>query len=316
MFRLSETVQKQCEGDKPYKVLFVGIETAAKMLDVLPRTISNLTKNKKLSVKQIGDRVLYSIDDLRAYAADTNPREKDQMTQYGSMFYGKFVSSVEQSQRGLYRNQVGGYVWLDRVSTSKQEDSLKHRFSYITKNILNPYGKELNIKGYFSEIAKGWSDKLSKRTELLKAIECVLDMNCQLLVPSISRLARRSDRVLFLPLEKEDWERLKEITRMVPIVTIIPPDTDPQSEWKMLVEWGKAETGNRGGRPPSRYPGYKRDIREEYEPTVWRLYCQNHSYRAISALIKHRYGQHVPFKTIQNWILKRLNHQENWHREN
>lgn len=201
------------------------------------------------------------------------------------------------------------FVLYDRVSHKTQKDHPKARQMQLIEYC---EALELAIGGYYWEIAKGYSNLLSKRKSFFQAIEQTQKLRGKgfgvvLVAPSVSRFVRPEGYIYTCqddPLLKRDIKRfMKTLVDIVP-ATIIPPDTPYDEERSILTKMGQKDWRKRGGRP-SKHP--KKAIRVKFAPIAIQLYKivdEDNSLQDVSDRIFKEYGISISRHTINDWIKK------------
>lgn len=219
-----------------------------------------------------------------------------------------WFNSLDEFMANLADGERVFVVFCDRVSYETQRDNLYARKPFLVDMLQRKYGDRLVIIEIFTEVADGRSDMLNDRVGLGLAVRYAKKHGLILLVPSVDRLVRTIEHDQdnqFLPLLMDDIVPLIRLLQGVPVLTIIPPGTCPKKVRSIYGKWGQEATGNKGGRPPTKSPGYKKDRRNRLRPIVIWLYLNGLSLRMISKEIKNRYKDFIHHTTIWTWIQRK-----------
>ena len=58
----------------------------------------------------------------------------------------------------------------------------------------------------------------------------------------------------------------------------------------------------RGGRPPIKYPGYKKERREEHLERAQQLYDEHRSVTKVQRAFEEETGIKIPWSTLHDWL--------------
>ena len=99
-----------------------------------------------------------------------------------------------------------------------------------------------------------------------------------------------------------EYEGLKRDTDRVTLATIQPPDRT----WKRIKAY-QAKRGQfckniRGGRPPKKHAGYKKERRDKHLKTVQRLYAKYGSVAKTMRILEKNTGERIAWSTVKDWI--------------
>lgn len=95
-----------------------------------------------------------------------------------------------------------------------------------------------------------------------------------------------------LPSHRE-YRKLKDTVRGVPLVTLTDPDLPPKG---IEAKRGQAASGNYGGRPRARRPGYLKERRAKCQPQVKAMQANGATLDEIAAVVR------LPRSTIARWM--------------
>ena len=164
--------------------------------------------------------------------------------------------------------------------------------------------KKLNIPvvGYYSETSSGWILDYDERLVLANATKKAIKQKAVIVAPSADRFLRNRDfntktNSDVLP-TKAEYEKLKLLTRNVPLVTLLHPDMLPMRVRSWQTKWGQNIKGNKGGRPKVNKPGYMKQRRLEELPRVLQLRKNGTSWGDIFSLTG------IPKTTAADWVRK------------
>lgn len=190
-----------------------------------------------------------------------------------------------------------------RVSTGAQ--GYKRNLDTYEK-VLHRKLKKLNIPviGYYPEISSGWILDYDERLALANATKEAINKKTVIVAPSADRFLRNRNfntktNPDVLPTEAE-FEKLKKLTRNVPLVTLLHPDMPPMEVRSWQTKWGQKVKGNNGGRPIQKRPGYKKMRRDKKLPTVLKLLKRGKNPTEIAKKVR------VARSTISDWIEKHV----------
>ncbi len=97
---------------------------------------------------------------------------------------------------------------------------------------------------------------------------------------------------------KEQFEELARLARGVKLATLRKPDAPPSDARSHQSKRGQWANGDKGGRRKANPPGYKKDRREKWLPTVLRMRAEGMSVRDIAKEVP------VSPSTVGRWIRK------------
>jgi hypothetical protein len=168
--------------------------------------------------------------------------------------------------------------------------------------------KKLNIPvvGCYCEVSSGWilnEDRWALAKAVKKARRYIRKGKPVVIISTSSdRFLRSRDfntktNPDVLPTEAE-FEKLKKLTRNVPLGTLLHPDMPPRKVRSYQTKWGQKGKGNSGGRPKINKPGYKKKRRIQKLPRVLRLRKKGASWGKINALTG------IPKTTAADWVKK------------
>jgi hypothetical protein len=93
-----------------------------------------------------------------------------------------------------------------------------------------------------------------------------------------------------------DLQNLKGETTGVTLLTLLHPDATPHDARSAQIKRGQQEKGCKGGRPPKRELGYKKQRRRKQLLRVLQLHDAGESHRKIAIVTG------VPSSTVWRWI--------------
>jgi DNA invertase Pin-like site-specific DNA recombinase len=174
------------------------------------------------------------------------------------------------------------------------------------KRVLRRRLKKLGIPviDCFSEVISGWMTDhhlgaLRQAVRKARQLE-----NTVILAVSADRCLRSRDfhtknNPDALPTITE-YERLKKLTRGVPLVTGLHPDMPWKEVRSYFTKWGQKTKGNKGGRPKYELqpPGNKKKIRKAKLPRVLELYRQGMNPSEIARTVD------ASRSTVSDWLVK------------
>ena len=172
------------------------------------------------------------------------------------------------------------------------------------KRVLRKKFKKLNIPivSCFYEVCSG--KKLNEEREGLinaiqKAREC---SNAVIVTTSADRFLRHKDfhsvkNPDILP-TVADFEKLRELTSDIPLLTLLDPDMPPREVRSYQTRWGQKTKRSKGGRPRTKVSGYKKKLRLQKLNRVIRLYKKGKKISVIS------FKTGIKRSAINDWIVK------------
>lgn len=186
-------------------------------------------------------------------------------------------------------------VLYDRLSGRKAGQTLNH-INHI--KILRTWLEKRNIPilGCFVEVISG-RDLTSNRKALIQARKLARKHNAVIITPCTNRYLRNANKQADIPPTQEEFEKLIELTRGVPLLTLLHPDLPPSRVRSKLTIWGQRIKGNKGGRPRKQKAGYLKERRLKLKPVARQYYYKDKiSISEISRLID------VSRTTVDRWI--------------
>lgn len=187
-----------------------------------------------------------------------------------------------------------------RVSGRGQKEHLAHVESLLRRELER---RGFKVVGVFKEIATGSSDD---RTTLELAILEAERLGAILVAESANRFIRHPE---FHPQTNPDrlpsvfdFERLMVMAGNVKLATLHHPDT----HWKAVLGFqskrGQQGSGNYGGRPSRRGPGWAKARRLKLLPVALARRKKGRSYRRIGRELE------IHWSTIRDWIKQKTAH--------
>ncbi|MHC4123234.1 MAG: helix-turn-helix domain-containing protein [Planctomycetota bacterium] len=205
--------------------------------------------------------------------------------------------------RRKYPNSIA--VLYNRESSYPQDYKRNHEtHEKVLRRVCKKYG--INVVRFYCETCSGkmWN---ADRQELRRAVRKALmkikkGKHAFILATSSDRYLRNIDfhtidNPAVLPTEVE-FEKLKKLTRGVPLVTLLNPDRSWRSVRGYQSKWGQRVKGNKGGHPVSKRPRWTIKRREEKLPAVNRLVKKGWNPTDIARKVK------LPRQTVSDWIDK------------
>ena len=193
------------------------------------------------------------------------------------------------------------YCRVSRCWQSKN-GNLKDQKRYLLR-IIRKYQKRYNVRidivAVFQETASGWAED---RTKLIDAARTAKVCNAVLVAESSCRFLRSgrfhsSQKPDVLPTIYE-YENLMKDTEGATLASIMPPDRPWKKVRSSQTKRGQRSKKTCGGRPPKKYPGYKKERQKKYLELVLQLLRDGYS---VADIVRET-GIHR--STINDWKRK------------
>jgi len=224
------------------------------------------------------------------YLPDSKPAKASKYLHH----FKKYHKKHPNMQALIYtRDSTGAQAYRRNLDTHKKVLRREHKKMKIP------------ILGCYPEVSSGWilnDDRWALVKAVKKARKYIRKGKPVVIVTTSSDRFLRNEYFTtngpdVLP-TKAEFEKLKKLTRNVPLVTLLHPDMPPMEVRSWQTKWGQKTKGNKGGRPKVNKPGYKKKQRLEKLPRVLRLRKKGASWRDINALTG------VAKTTATDWVRK------------
>jgi DNA invertase Pin-like site-specific DNA recombinase len=152
------------------------------------------------------------------------------------------------------------------------------------------------VVAVYRDVASGWN---ADRPGLMAALEKAREVGAIVVARSTDRFIRSIDYTPENPQLQptvEEYEKLRLATNGVTLATILPPDTPWQEIRGQQSKRGQEAKGQRGGRPQTKEPGWKKRRQLANLPKLRWMVWLGISHRRIAGWLN------VPRTTIQRWI--------------
>jgi DNA invertase Pin-like site-specific DNA recombinase len=129
-----------------------------------------------------------------------------------------------------------------------------------------------------------------------------------LLVPCFSRLLRSEAFDVRNNQEAcPGTDRVRELAALatdhaVKLMTYLPPDSSPEDDRAFMQKL--ANEAPKAGRPPKRFPGYRKALRERFSPTAQAMYKEGKTWAEIARYVEGKTGLTVGPETVRDWALR------------
>jgi hypothetical protein len=146
-----------------------------------------------------------------------------------------------------------------------------------------------------------------KYPALLPAVEAALADDAVLVFETVDRAIRPLNfhpiKNPNAPLLADDLQRLKKLTRGVPLFTIGEPDASPGENRGSQTTRGQRAKGNRGGRPRKAVtnPGSRKAFRAKWLPLVLELHRARVSRWNIAERVTREAGRRITYASVCRW---------------
>lgn len=188
-----------------------------------------------------------------------------------------------------FKINPGDKVWLwCRVSTGRQNATGNNddQEAELRDKVKAHGGIVVGVTPFVGKASDGVTLSADADAWLYRAANCAAKFGAVLLAESPSRFARHLD---YNPKEPRPCNvgfcalrNLHLVCGDVALMTLHHPDSTHEVERGDQSKRGQRRKEKRGGRPPKRSPGYKKQERERLLPEVGRLVSEGWSNRAIA----------------------------------
>lgn len=154
-----------------------------------------------------------------------------------------------------------------RVSGRAQRTrSLQRQIDYARRVVEAAGGEVVSV---FSEVASGWVADPKGRPQLEGAARLAAASGAVIVATTVSRFVRSADfdtrtNQDAVPTDYEMLSIMRLVGGKVDLATILNPDATPSEVRAFESNRG----GNRGGRPKTKYAGYKKDVQKAKMPLL------------------------------------------------
>jgi len=164
------------------------------------------------------------------------------------------------------------------------------------RQVLKRYG--IVVVACYGEVESGW--RRDDRPRLMAAIARARELGVPLVAESVDRFIRSehfNDETNQGALPTDlDFEDLVRLANGVTLLTLLHPDADPEAVHWYQQNRGQEGTGNKGGRPRKKQPGYKKQRRLKLLPRVREMRLAGASLGQIAKQTT------LPRSTVQGWV--------------